>query len=159
MAKEKKPRKRLNTVQKRFVVQCLAEFMSPSEVVELIAEDMNVEMSKQAVEKYDPTKYAGQTLSEDLRKLFWQKRREAIADESNIDIAHRSFRLKQLSKLYRQAVRDGKDVVAAQHLAQAAKEKGGLYTNKRQLEVDDKRKTLADMLGVKPEELPTERVM
>lgn len=157
--KDKKIKQRLNPAQKRFVVRCLAEFMTPSEVAELIQEDFKIVMSRQAIEKYDPTKYAGQTLGEELKGLFWEKRKAFIADESDIDIANRSFRLKQLSMLYRMAVENGQVALAAQYLAQAAKERGGLFTNKRELKVDDKRKTLADMLGVRPEELPTERIM
>jgi hypothetical protein len=151
---EEKKKKRLNVAQKRFVVRCLAQFMSPTEVADLVEEDLGVEMSRQAVEAYDPTKFMGQKLGDELKKLFWEERKKFVDDESNIDVAHRSFRLRELGKLYRAALKDGKDVIAAQHLEQAAKERGGLFTNTRKLKVDDKRKTLADILGVKPEEIP-----
>lgn len=153
---EKKKKKRLDGKLKLIVVKCLARFMSPTEVVEFLEEDFDVEgITRQAIEKYDPTKFNGQGLSEDLKQIFWATRQEFISDLDSIDGAHQSFRLRELSQLYRKAKEDGKDVIAAQFLEQMAKERGGLYTNKRVLKVDDKRKALADILGVNPEQLPT----
>jgi hypothetical protein len=106
--------------------------MTPTEVAELIEEDLGIkDFTKQAVEKYDPTKFAGQKLSEDLKNLFWEEREAFKRDLSNIDVANRSFRIAELSRLYRKAKEDGKDVIAARHLEQAAKEEGGFFTNKR----------------------------
>lgn len=152
MKGEKK--KRLNGAQKRFVVICLARFMYPTEVAKMVGEDFGIEMTRQSVEKYDPTKFAGQNLGDEMTKLFWEERKKYVADEAAIDVSNRAFRLEQLSRLYRLALKDGKDVIAAQHLAQAAKERGGLYTNTRRVKVEDKRQTLADILGVRQEELP-----
>lgn len=127
----KKKRKRLGGEHKLVVVRCLARFMTPSEVAELLNEEYGYELSRQAVEKYDPTKVAGEGLGEELKQAFYEARKEFLEDVSNIDVASKSFRLVGLSKLYRNAVERGKDVIAAQHLEQAAKEVGGLFTNAR----------------------------
>jgi hypothetical protein len=153
---EKKAKKRLNKAEKVIVVKCLARFMTPTEVSELLLEDFNIDFTRQAVEKYDPTKLAGQDLSEELKAAFDEERKKFAAELENIDVAHQSFRLMELSKLYRQAKGDGKDVIAAQHLEQAAKERGGYFTNKREhsgpnggaipIDVGDKKKVLTSQM-------------
>jgi len=48
----------------------------------------------------------------------------------------------------------GNLVLAAGLLEQAAKDRGGMFTNTRTLRVDDPARELARLLGVQPDELP-----
>jgi hypothetical protein len=156
LAKEKDQKKKNQTLtgaQKVRVVQCLARFMTPTEVSALLKEDYDLEVDRQAVEKYDPTKSAGDKLSEKLKEIFKETRTRFIADIESIDVSHQSFRLRELSSLYHDAKERGAIAAAAKFLTQVAKEKGGYYTNKREhsgpnggaipLDVGSKRKELA----------------
>ena len=132
MAEEKPKQKKLTPAQRIVVVRSLARFMTPTEVAEMIKEEFGVELSRQAVEKYDPTKGVGANLNDELVTEFTAAREAFVAEINQIDVAHQSFRLRELSRLYHAAKRK-KDVIAAQFLEQAAKEVGGYYTNRREL--------------------------
>lgn len=146
--------RRLTKEQKAQVVQWLACFETPSEVVDRVKKEFGVEISRQGIEVYDPTKAAGKKLNEDLRSLFYAAREQFTSDMATVDVAHQGARLRMLSEMIRAAKKSKNYALAGQLLEQAAKERGGLYTNKRELKVDDKRKTLAELLGVSPEQLP-----
>ena len=130
---EKEKKKALSAEAKVFIVKCLAAFKRPSEVVDLVKDELDVVVTKQAVVKYNPTTVSGEKLSEKLKKIFEDERAAFIADVSNVGIAHQSFRLRELHDLYEQAKEDGKDVVAREHLELAEKIRGGYYTNRREL--------------------------
>ena len=53
----------LNRKQKYFIVRSLAVFNTPQETVLLVKEEFDLEVSRQQVETYDPTKRAGKDLS------------------------------------------------------------------------------------------------
>ena len=128
--------------------------MTPSEVVEAVREHFKLEITRQSIENYDPSKAAGRKLDEELKQVFYRTRKQFISEFLSIDIAHRAFRLAELSKLYHAAVAKGKDVVAAGFLEQAAKEVGGIYVNRVEVRVTDRKATLAELLGVAAEQLP-----
>jgi hypothetical protein len=151
---ESKNKKRLKPEHKLFVVQCLARFMTPSEVVEAVRENCGVEITRQSIEGYDPAKAAGRALDEELKLVFYRTRKKFISEFLNVDIAHRAFRLAELSKLYHAAAAKGKDVMAAGFLEQAAKEVGGIYINRVDVRVMDRKATLAELLGVGADQLP-----
>lgn len=133
MAKGQKQKTRLNGAMKVFVVQCLARFMTPTEIETVLLEDHNLKVTRQAIAKYDPTTATGKDLGEEFKKVFEAARAAFITDISHIDVSHQSFRLRRLSELARKAEEDGKDVVAAAHYEQAAKEMGGMFTNRREI--------------------------
>lgn len=117
---------------KLFIVRSLAVFNTPEETAKLVNEeykDLNV--SRQQCERYDPTKRAGQDLSQELRKEFEITRSEFLAKPNNIPIANLSVRLQRLENQYQ---RHSKNRVAALNiLRQAAEDVGGKYTNKTEL--------------------------
>lgn len=123
--------KKLSEEQKVFIVAALARYASPSEVVKLVREEYGVEIARQSVRVYDPTTGEGKALSADLRELFFTTRREFRRQLTEIPVYHQSYRLYELTDLYRRAKADGNYVVAADFLKQAAQEVGGLFTNKR----------------------------
>ena len=124
----------LSFVLKREIVQRLARFNTPSQVVKAIKVDHGVDLSPQRVQFYDPTTSAGRALAEDLKALFFETREKAKQDLDGIASYHKAVRLQRLDAMINTAMDRGNLVLAAQLLEQAAKESGGAYTNKHQLE-------------------------
>lgn len=124
---------RLKTGHKRFIVQQLACFCTPNEIVAAVKARFEIVIARQLVERYDPTKTAGAQLRQPLRALFTQTRARYIAVEAAQAVAHRSYRLDRLNEMERVARKQGRFSLAASLLEQAAKEMGGAYTNRRPL--------------------------
>jgi hypothetical protein len=123
---------------KTFIVQQLACFDPPSVVVKAVKAEFNETVSPQQVESYNPERRAGQNLGEHLRELFRTTRAAFLEDAASIGISHRVTRLRALQRLAERAETQGNIALAAQLLAQAAKEVGGAFTNKRENEVTGK---------------------
>lgn len=120
----------LNEDQKRFIVQGLACFRTPSEVAEAVKEEFGVEVPREQVRNYNPLQV---DVAAKWRALFVETRERFLADIAEIGIAHQSFRLRELLDLYQQAKRSRNAMLAASLLEQAAKERGGMFTNRREL--------------------------
>lgn len=116
---------------RRFIVQRLARFDSPSEVAVAVKEEYGLEVSRQRVAHYDPEH--GRDVAEEWIELHAATRAEFIRDVSRVGLAHQVVRLVALDQIYRRAVGKGNDVLALQVLEQAAKERGGAYTSRREL--------------------------
>ena len=133
MAKAKKDRPpRLPADAQLWVVTQLACFESPSVVRKVLKDEWSLEVSLQAITYYDPTTATGRALNAELRELF-ERTREGFLDEAaSVPIASTTFRLRELQRLYL-ANRDRNPTVAADLLKQAAQERGGAFTNRREL--------------------------
>lgn len=116
-----------------FVIQALASFDSPSQVVAAVKDEYGVQMTPQAVECYDPTKYAGRALKAKWRAIFEKSRKAFTEDCASIPIAHRSTRLRALQRMAQAAEKSKNYPLAAQLHKQAAEEMGNAYTNRREL--------------------------
>lgn len=117
--------------QKVFVVERLAAFQTPAEVIQAVAETFGVTVAKQQLQRYDPTTTNGAGLSAELREVFARTRESYIKETAAIPIAHQAFRLNELQRMYRAVGRNAE--LGAKLLEQAAKEVGGHYTNRREL--------------------------
>lgn len=126
--------KTLTDEVKTFIVQALACFDSPSTVAAAAIKELDVSVTRQQVEKYDPTKRAGQSLSAKWRALFHETRRAFLEDTATIAISHRAVRLRALQRMAEKAEDRGNMPLAASLLEQAAKEVGEAYTNRQKLE-------------------------
>ena len=124
---------RLSEDVKTFIVQALACFDTPSQVVEAVNQEFKIQISRQSVEKYDPTKVAGAKVAPKWRALFEQARKSFIEDTSQIAIAHRATRLRALQRMAAKAETKGNFPLAAALNKQAAEEMGNAYTNRREL--------------------------
>jgi hypothetical protein len=144
----------LSKAVQRFIVQQLACFESPSEVVEAVKAEFSVTVTRQAVEHYDPTKGGeGKRLAKEHEELFQATRDRFTSKIDALAISHKAYRLSQLGQIMRKAKLARNWFLAAQMLEQAAKEMGGIYTNRREhsgpnggaipLDVGSKRKELA----------------
>lgn len=123
---------KLTEHHKRFIVQALACWDTPSEVVGALREEFGLDVHRTQVAQYDPTKAAGQRLAKKWRDLFEVTRERFRQEVAEIPIADQAFRLRALGKIYERHLSRGNVVGAAAVLEQAAKEAGGAYTNRRE---------------------------
>lgn len=118
---------------KRFILNALAAFDSPSQVSAAVKEEFGLDVARQVVEAHDPTKFAGRKLAPKWRTIFDEARKGFIEEATLIPIAHRSTRLRALFRMAQAAERKGNYPLAAQLHKQAAEEMGNAYTNRREL--------------------------
>jgi hypothetical protein len=124
----------LSFVLKREIVQRLARYDTPGQVVKAIKADHGIDLSPQRVQFYDPTSKNGAALSDELKTLFHETRRKFLEDLDAIPIANKAVRLRRLDRMATLAEEKGNMVLAAELGELAAKEVGGAFTNKHQLE-------------------------
>jgi hypothetical protein len=145
--------RRLKNEVQIFIVTEFARWRTPTQIAEAVKEEFGLNLDRQRVAFYNPDR-GGKQLPQKWKDLFAEMRRAYLADVGSVGIAHRAFRLSMLHRLAVAAEERGQVVVALSALEQAAKEQGDLFTNKRRVEVEDKRRKLADLLGVSTDELP-----
>ena len=119
---------KLGEREKLFIVQRLACFDSPSEVVTALHETFGIKVDRRQVHDYDP---AHRPVSEKWRAVHAEARAAFLEGTAPIGIAYKVVRLRELDRLYRRAGDRGNLVLAASLLEQAAKEVGDHYTNRR----------------------------
>ncbi|MGV0885998.1 DUF2280 domain-containing protein [Acinetobacter venetianus] len=143
---------------KMFIVQSLACFDTPQQVVEAVKQEYKLEISRQQVALYDPTKVAGRNLSKKLKDLFNRTRKDFRENIEDIAIANKAFRLRELQKMYEDS---GRNKRAKQNLLkQAFQETDGRVTrqevtgaNGGPIKTDNEHKPIQPILT--PEELAT----
>lgn len=122
--------RRLSEPIKRRIVEHLACYRSHVEVVELVEEEFGFRLSTRHVRAYDPTCY--QCVASDRLREYHSVVRERFASKvADIPIANRVFRLRELQKIYYEAVEAENLTQAAKALEQAAMEVGGMFINTR----------------------------
>lgn len=117
---------------KVYMVTRLACYATLDEVRTGVRELFGIEVSGPQVLYYDATA-ASTKLSEHFRQLFRETRERFNREVSEIPIASQSYRLKQLQDLFETDKKRGNTASAREHLEQAAKEIGNLFTNRREL--------------------------
>lgn len=128
----------LKSEVKSFIVQALACFDTPSQVVESVKTEYGLVVSRQQVETHDPTKKAGKGLAAKWATLFHDTRKRFREETAEIPIANRAFRLRALGRFVERAETMKNIGLAMQILEQAAKEVGDIYVNRnRKDEPDD----------------------
>ena len=116
---------------KIFIVQSLACRDTPQEVADAVKQEFKIEIERQQVAAYDPTKSRGKDLSKKFVDLFHKTRADFDAGLIDIPIANKHYRLKQYQK---QLERNAKNVVMSlKILEQAAKDVGGQFTNRQEI--------------------------
>lgn len=118
---------------KRFIINALAAFDSPSQVSASVKDEFGIDVARQVVEAHDPTKFAGRNLAAKWRTIFEESRQGFINEATQVPIAHRSTRLRALHRMAQAAERKGNYPLAASLHKQAAEEMGNAFTNRREL--------------------------
>lgn len=129
---------------KLYIVQALARFSSPAEVVVMVRDDFGIETTIQQVRTYNP-EHPKFEAGEKWRPIFEAVRKAYLEDVSSIPIASQAFRLNALQKNYDRAMKHGNLVLANGILEQAAKEMGGVLTNARNLSVQQAAGSFRDL--------------
>jgi hypothetical protein len=120
----------LTDEMKMYIVQCLACYDTPSQVADAVSEEFKIKVDRWQVQKYDPTKIAGKDVAKRYKEVFDATRKAFLEDISKIPIASQSFRLRSLQRMHDYAMSKKNIVLAKEILEQAAKEVGGVFTNK-----------------------------
>lgn len=131
-----------NTVQ-AFIVQGLARYKTPQEMADAVKNEFGIDVKRQQIETYDPTKVAGRNLAKKWKDLFEECRKKFNEDISAIPISNLAFRLQMLNDMAIDAYRSKNRVLTADLLKQAAEDVGGKYTN--QSKVDSKVEQTGEM--------------
>ncbi len=119
----------LTDPQKRFIVQQLAVFETPSAVADMVRADLGVEVERMQVNNYDASKpYSRKGMAKALVVLFDETRAAFRERVDDVAIANKAYRLRRLDVLARAAK---SPVLEASLMEQAAKEVGDVYTNRR----------------------------
>jgi hypothetical protein len=119
---------------KAFIVQSLACFDTPSQVVELVKKEFGLSITRQQVESHDPTKANGRGLAQRWVELFHETRKRFQTELSDIPIANKAYRLRALDRMMTKAEGMRNMALAASLMEQAAKEVGDAYSNKQKVE-------------------------
>lgn len=115
---------------KRYIVQALACFDTPTQVVEAVKEEFGLQIHRSQIAQYDPTKIAGSKLAIKWRALFQDTRKRFREETAEIPIANRAHRLRTLGRMAEKAESMKNIALTAQLLEQAAKECGDIYVNR-----------------------------
>jgi len=137
----------LNNKVKAFIVQGLATYMMPSEVAEAVKKEFDLEITRQQVSSYDPTKASGMNLAQKWRDLFKQFRDDFNNDIQAIPIANKAYRLNMLDRMARDAEKSKNRPLAASLLEQAAKDVGEVFTNKQKLDHQSSDKSMTPTIN------------
>lgn len=121
-----------------FIVQELACFDTPSQIVESVQKEFKVQVTRQQVASHDPTKAAGKGLAQKWVDLFNRTRDRFLNEISDIPIANKAYRLRVLQRMSTTAEGMKNLGMTAQLLEQAAKEVGDAYSNKQKVELTGK---------------------
>lgn len=119
---------------KAFIVQSLACFDTPSQVVESVKKEFGLSITRQQVESHDPTKANGRGLAQKWVGMFNATRERFQNEISDIPIANKAYRLRVLDRMATRAEGMKNLALTAEIIEQAAKECGDAYTNKHKFE-------------------------
>jgi hypothetical protein len=124
---------KLTEAQKAFLVQRFARFDSPKQAADALEQEHGVRITRQSAERYDPASKAGASLAAHLRTIFDDTRKKFLENLDDIAISHLPVRLRRLDRMALAAEEKGNYVLAAALIEQAAKDRGNVFTNRREL--------------------------
>ena len=163
-----KPRVQIPKTVRREIVERFAMYDSSTDIQRWLREERGLEVELSALAYYNcDNESSSAGLAQEFKDLFHRTREAFLQDRKRIAIAQPAVRLRRLDRaqlrLDRMAdVLEGRNnVLGASELVMkavevgvvAAKDTGGMYTNRRVVKVDPAER-LADLLGLTPDQLP-----
>ncbi len=118
---------------KRFIVEALACYHSPSQVVEEVGERFGMVISRQKAECYNPTRRAGKQLSAALRTLFEETRAKYLAQVESTVLAQECERMQAYDRLFRAAEARGDFDASVKILIQSGRDASNRENHQRWL--------------------------
>jgi len=122
----------LTFLQKRFLVQQLACFETPTAAAKAFKEEFGFELKRNRVAFYNPSTKSGAALADELKTLFAETRKAFLSDIDAIPIANKAVRLRHLNRQLEHFADKNAAPIVVSILEAAAKEVGGAFTNKRE---------------------------
>lgn len=123
---------KLSEEQKLFIVSQLACFERAPDIRAAVKERYGIDVNLVQIGTYDPNTVSGSRMSEKLKTIYLETREQFRANITDIPIANKAVRLRELQRLADNAAKN--PVLRASILEQAAKEVGDAYTNKQKVE-------------------------
>lgn len=123
---------------KIFIVQSIACYETPSQVVVSVRETFGIKITRQQVESHDPTKVSSKGLAQKWVDIFNATRARFLKETSDIPIANKAYRLRVLDRMAVNAESMNNYGMTADILEQAAKEVGGVYASRMNVETTGK---------------------
>jgi hypothetical protein len=117
---------------KEFIVKGLACYDSPTFVADSVRDNFGIEITRQQVHEYDPA--CVRRPAQRWCELFAVTRAAFLAEAASIGIANKIVRLRRLDRLASRCERNSV-ALALICLQTAAKECGGMYENRRRIDV------------------------
>lgn len=125
----------LSSEHKAFIVTMLARFEAPSDVQEAVNEEFGLEVSSSQIAYYNPQARSGNDrLADRWKELFEEQRRRYTEAIEDVAIAHERVRLEKLQKVVDDRMKHSDHRTVMRALEQAAKERGGAFTNVRDVQ-------------------------
>lgn len=141
----------LAVLQQRYIVERLAMWDRPADIVREFAEAFGKAVSLQQVLNYDASRgWARERMAKDLARRFDETRKRFVAEVEDVALAHKTFRLRRLQALAERAEQMGNVTAAAAIYEQAAKEMGGAFTNVRLHDLTSKGRPIGQIRIVPP---------
>jgi hypothetical protein len=122
---------KLTDDQRRFCVYCFAHWKTPQQTADALKDFYGVSITRQCVATYSPK--LNPKISEKWRSVFDAERKRFVEEVDGIAIAHLSYRLEMYDRIVEKVMASGDSATALAALEQAAKDKGGVFTNTRQV--------------------------
>ncbi len=126
----------LRSVHKVAIIEGLAVFQTPTEVRESLRERFSIDVSLRQIVYYDPTS-KNPDLAKEWVELHSAIRESFLKNIFEIPIANQAVRLRELNHVVAKARAAENHTLVCQALEQAAKELGGVFTNRRDLTSDN----------------------
>lgn len=114
-----------------YIVRSLAQFNTPTETAQAVQQEFGIEMTRQKCEAYDPTKRTGQNLSAELKGEFEITRQNFIDNPQHVPLANLTYRLQRMQRVIDGAGKN--NILILSTLEQAAKDVGGVFTNRKEI--------------------------
>ena len=121
--------KKLSLDAKTYIVRALACRERPTDILAHLQEHFDVSVDRKALSHYDPR--LNDKLDADLKKLYEKESSDFWAEKNFEPINSLNFRQRLRMELFEQAGRNLK--LKLEILEQAAKDEGGLYSNRREV--------------------------
>lgn len=128
----------LSDAQKLEIVEALACYRAPGEIIRHFQSEHDLDLTHKQVGGYDPTR-PHYTAGDKWRDIFDARRKKYLEDVASHPNANQGYRLGLLQEGIEAAKKAKNWPLVAQLLEQSAKEVGGVLTNERNLKVDDSR--------------------
>ncbi|WP_395303238.1 DUF2280 domain-containing protein [Pectobacterium polonicum] len=133
---------------KAFIIQELACFDTPSQIVESVQKEFKVQITRQQVASHDPTKAAGKGLAKRWVTLFNTTRERFQKEISDIPIANKAYRLRVLDRIAAKTEGMKNFALTVEIIEKASKECGDAFKlqqmdiARKELEIEKLRKEL-----------------